>query len=302
MSFVCGTDFGENAARASEIAARLAAKAADRLTLVHAVELPTLAFLAGDPLLLPVRDSARLSKDVHQAADERLGAEAARLAKLSGANVVPRIAIATPDMGILEAAAESKPAFIVTGTRGRMAPARWILGSTADRLARRASDPVLVVREPCDGLDAWSKGEKSLRVLLGVSFDASFDEAAHATKTLAAWGPCELHFAHSTVEMSTLYSGYSVHSPMTPADAHAPTARAISYLAKGRGLAVEEGRVHLLNGTAAHALVDLAKRGGFDLIVLGTHSRRGLERALLGSVALGVLHHAPCPVLIAPVI
>ena len=38
------------------------------------------------------------------------------------------------------------------------------------------------------------------------------------------------------------------------------------------------------------------------LVVLGTHSRKGLDRALLGSVALGVLHHAPCPVLIAPVI
>jgi nucleotide-binding universal stress UspA family protein len=31
-----------------------------------------------------------------------------------------------------------------------------------------------------------------------------------------------------------------------------------------------------------------------DLIVLGTHGRRGLSRVLLGSVAEWVVHHAPC--------
>ena len=301
MSFVCGTDFGENATRATEIAARLAAKAGERLTLVHAIELPTIAYLAGDPIFLPVRDTARPTKDVQQAADTRLAQETGRLTKMTGANVVPRLAIATPSAGILEAAAETSPAFIVSGTHGRFAPGRWILGSTADRLARRATGPVLVVREPCDGLEAWSKGEQTLRVLVGVSFDESFDEAARATKALTAWGPCELHFAHSTIEMSTLYTGFAIKSPMTPADVQAPNAQMVMKLAKGRGLTVENGRIHLLEGTPAHALVDAAKRGSFDLIVVGTHSRRGLERALLGSVALGVLHHAPCPVLIAPV-
>ena len=176
MSFVCGTDFGENATRATEIAARLAAKAAERLTVVHAIELP--AIVAGDPFFVPMRDALRPSKELQEAADARLAGEAGRLAKMSGASVVPRLAIATPAAGILEVAAETKPAFIVTGTHGRSAPGRWILGSTADRLARRATGPVLVVREPCDGLEAWSKGVQTLRVLVGVSFDSSFD-AAH---------------------------------------------------------------------------------------------------------------------------
>ena len=302
MSFVCGTDFGKNASVAAEIAARLAAKAGEPLVLVHALEVPALGFVAGDPLFLPTRNLAGEAAALRDAVDTRLASEAARLAKLTGANVVPRLTIAAPDSAILEAAAETKPAFVVTGTHGRMAPARWILGSTADRLARRSHDPVLVVREPCEGLEAWTRGQTTLRVLLGVAFDESFDEAARAAKALTAWGPCELHFAFSRVEMSALYSGFTLHSPLTPADAHAPAARAIENLAKGRGLVVEKDRVHLLDGTPAHALVEAAKRGSFDLIVLGTHGRRGLERALLGSVALGVLHHSPCPVLIAPVV
>ena len=35
-----------------------------------------------------------------------------------------------------------------------------------------------------------------------------------------------------------------------------------------------------------------------DLIVIGSHRRRGIQRALLGSVAEAVLRHAPCPVLV----
>ena len=36
---------------------------------------------------------------------------------------------------------------------------------------------------------------------------------------------------------------------------------------------------------------------GIDLIVMGTHGRRGLSRALLGSVAENVVRTAPCAVL-----
>ena len=37
-----------------------------------------------------------------------------------------------------------------------------------------------------------------------------------------------------------------------------------------------------------------------DLVVLGSHDRRGLERLLKGSVAEQVLHEAPCAVFIHP--
>lgn len=59
------------------------------------------------------------------------------------------------------------------------------------------------------------------------------------------------------------------------------------------------GRVttKLLTGSAATEIVDFARDGGFDLIVMGTHGRKGLTHFLMGSVAERVVRLAPCPVM-----
>lgn len=53
-------------------------------------------------------------------------------------------------------------------------------------------------------------------------------------------------------------------------------------------------------GSPAGVLTDLAEREGLNLIVLGSPHRGAMGRALIGSVAEGVLHGAPCAVAIAP--
>jgi nucleotide-binding universal stress UspA family protein len=52
-------------------------------------------------------------------------------------------------------------------------------------------------------------------------------------------------------------------------------------------------------GTPATEIVRTATEWPADLVVIGSHGRRGLSRALLGSVAEAVMRHALCPVLIA---
>jgi nucleotide-binding universal stress UspA family protein len=53
------------------------------------------------------------------------------------------------------------------------------------------------------------------------------------------------------------------------------------------------------SGAVAPALVRYAEKHEIDLVVMGTQGRRGVERALSGSVAEEVLRTAPCPVLAA---
>ncbi len=50
-------------------------------------------------------------------------------------------------------------------------------------------------------------------------------------------------------------------------------------------------------GHVPTTIVDQALTRGADLVVIGTHGRRGFKRLLLGSVTEKVLHEAPCPVL-----
>lgn len=62
-----------------------------------------------------------------------------------------------------------------------------------------------------------------------------------------------------------------------------------------RGKPVHDSRSQ--SGHPVEVITNTAKSGSYDLIVLGTHGRTGLSRALIGSVAERVVRHAPCPVL-----
>ena len=66
--------------------------------------------------------------------------------------------------------------------------------------------------------------------------------------------------------------------------------------AKAAGVERKLVLVEARAATVAHVVVGQAKSLKADLIVLGTHGRRGLARFLLGSVAERVLGRAPCPV------
>lgn len=56
----------------------------------------------------------------------------------------------------------------------------------------------------------------------------------------------------------------------------------------------------VIHGHPAHALIERAKTGGFDVLVVGRKGHSALERFLLGSVTLKLAAHAPCPLLIVP--
>lgn len=69
--------------------------------------------------------------------------------------------------------------------------------------------------------------------------------------------------------------------------------------------AIERARVRLdgrfsrrtVSGEPLRTIIETARDGLYDLIVLGTHGRIGRLHALLGSVAEEVVRNAPCPVL-----
>jgi nucleotide-binding universal stress UspA family protein len=120
-------------------------------------------------------------------------------------------------------------------------------------------------------------------VLFATDFSSASEPAGRVARELARQWDGTLHVAH-------------VVPPVTdPADASKRLERLGTSL--GDGLSVKTA---LLSGRVARHIIDYARETSVGLIVLGTHGRTGVSRALLGSVAEAVVRLAPCPVLTVP--
>ncbi len=53
----------------------------------------------------------------------------------------------------------------------------------------------------------------------------------------------------------------------------------------------------IIRGTPAHEILDFCEKNDINLIVMGTHGRKGLDRLIFGSTAEKVVKNARCPVL-----
>jgi nucleotide-binding universal stress UspA family protein len=57
-------------------------------------------------------------------------------------------------------------------------------------------------------------------------------------------------------------------------------------------------KAELIVGEIVEEIVNFAKKREADLIIIGTHGSKGIEKLLLGSVAERVVKRAPCPTLV----
>ncbi|MET0384317.1 MAG: universal stress protein, partial [Polyangiales bacterium] len=68
--------------------------------------------------------------------------------------------------------------------------------------------------------------------------------------------------------------------------------------ARDNGVAIHRARA-LAGASVYETIIEQADRGGYDMIVIGSHGRSGWSRLVIGSVAERVVRHAHCPVLVA---
>ncbi|MBX7098686.1 MAG: universal stress protein [Myxococcaceae bacterium] len=77
-------------------------------------------------------------------------------------------------------------------------------------------------------------------------------------------------------------------------DAEAQLTKAATTL-QSPGLKIDR---KVLRGTTVECLIDLAQKEQADLVVVGSHGRGAVQRALLGSVSSRLVHQCPRPVLV----
>jgi nucleotide-binding universal stress UspA family protein len=117
---------------------------------------------------------------------------------------------------------------------------------------------------------------------------------------MAAEERASLTFAHA-VEVTKIIAMTSTSTvgPQFALTAALEAGREI--LAQAQAQAKEakvEAATELLEGDCVSALLELVQRKHADLMVVGSHGRGGISRALLGSVAEGILRRSPIPVLV----
>ena len=275
------TDFSEHAERALEWAAALAKRFGAELELVASVFVVPVA--AGPHSYGIPPDYLR---NAREQADRHLDEIASRLRR-EGIAVRCTVLHEEPSSGVCARAAETKADLAALGTRGRSGLAHVLLGSVAERTARLAKCPVLV-------LHAGSPAPRPLRTLL-VPMD--FSPSALAALALART------LVESGGEIVLLHGIAPVYSAGAPArvleDPRAEEAARAEFEKLRASLVGVNARLVLRYGAADEAVLEAAAQLAADAIVMGTRGRSGLAHVLLGSVAERVLRRASPPVFIA---
>jgi nucleotide-binding universal stress UspA family protein len=277
-----GVDFSPESQRAVDHASMLARQTGAAMTLVHVSTIPP-------PVSVAPNDAwAALLR-------ERLAANRVRLDELrerlraQGIDVSHVLADGDPDPGLVDAARELGADLIVVGTHGRSGVQRLVLGSVAEKTIRLASSAVLVTRGevPVGGYR---------HVVVGTDFsDLAWRALERALELTAPGGHVHVVYAWQAPYIEYDLTGQMLVGLREAAEIEVETNRE-RVLAMPRPPGVMVG-LDLADGVPFVVLDEYSKSA--QLLVVGSHGRRGIRRFLLGSVAEATVRHARCSVLVA---
>ena len=280
------TDFSEHAETAIETAEILAKPLGAQIHLLHVLHLPVQA-VTPEMAVVPVG----FWQDLRTHAERKLD-ESRKAIEKQGVRCTTEILEDIPGFAIAAAAKRANADLIVMGSRGLTGLKHALLGSVAERTVRTAPCPVLTVKR--DG-----GGPLRLRtILVPMDFSPASHRALELAKELAkSAGPAHLILVHAyyvpiELEQFLIQQGDPVLERLSES-----VTKDLEKILKGLQDAGISSEYLANRGAPERLIIELAKQKHADLIVMGTHGRRGLSHLLLGSVAERVVRTAECPVL-----
>jgi nucleotide-binding universal stress UspA family protein len=217
---------------------------------------------------------------------------AERLAGRDAGTVSVIVEEGAPDEVIVAQADEVGADLIVVGSRGA-GERRRLFGSVAEKVVRHAHGPVLVARPSRD----------TGRILLATDFSGPAQPAAQLAAEEAV-RRCSSVVALHSLELVAPEVAMGDPPMMVPLPFAAYPVEELREVARKRltqtlsDLGIP-GDVAVTQGPPGDAIVELAEKEHVDLVVIGTSGLTGIDRLLLGSVALRVVRDAGCSVLVA---
>jgi len=136
------------------------------------------------------------------------------------------------------------------------------------------------------------------KILFPIDFASNYQPLLPWVSTFATKFDATVYVLFVTQDLSSYSTFYVPHGNIQSfqQEAMAAAKKKMDAVVKEsfQGFAKLETRVEL--GSPADKVLAFANQEKIDLIVMGAHGRKGLERAIFGSVADKVLRGAPCPV------
>ena len=230
--------------------------------------------------------------DAEARAAELLVEDAAKRLTREGIEVATAVTEGYPPTSIIAYAQDWDADFIVVGSHGHSGISRFLLGSVAQSVVRGAHCSVEIVR------DRSIEGRTGMRILLAT--DGS-EHSAGAARSVAERPWPEGTEVKVVCSVKVMVPAADPWFPVGDAgqllEEHSRQAReyleASEQMMRDAGLKASSA---VLTDGAKASIVDEAREWGADLVVLGSHGRRGLNRILMGSVSEAVAMHAPCSV------
>lgn len=292
LRILLATDGSQGAKGAETYACALAVSWGGTLTVMNVLEFP--------PGLNPEYPVNRLylGELMKQATRELFELKAR--ATESGVPVHTRVATGIPSEEVLAAAAAEDSELIVVGTRGKTGLEHVVLGSTAERVIRTAPCPVLAVRREERDLEQIGSDRRHPgmfdRILVPIDFsDCSLDALEYAV-VVAQRAKASLTLLHVLEPVS-----YGLDFALPQMTKREQMRDAIKERLAGLVSALTAVGVKsdylIRGGLPGDSILAAARSQPVDMILMGTHGRRGLSHAFYGSVAESVLRKAQCPVL-----
>ncbi|RKI55641.1 universal stress protein [Corallococcus sp. AB049A] len=288
MNIASTTHFSDASRRAGETAALLARRMDASLLLVHA---------------LPGNVVRTFGERAHEAVRVALQDEARRLEALSGSRVEPVVLTGEPE-GALSALVTERDLKLVVSAAPREETPFLGLGGTVDRMAQALTVPFLVVRE-ASALEAWARGERPLRVMVGVDRSRPFEVARDWVKELSRFGPLEVvggrifWVSEEAKRLGLVHPRSYKDVSLELREALEREADALLEPLRIPGVTVR-ARLEPGLGRVADHLVALAEEEHVDVLVVGTHHRKALAR--LWSVSQHARRLASMSVVSVPVL
>jgi nucleotide-binding universal stress UspA family protein len=244
-------------------------------------------------------DTMKLSETYLKRLEEQVRRGVKDLGGEANLKILTALLSGKPASEIMRYAQEIDAGLIVMASRGSSANEPWQLGSTAAKVIRASSKPVLLIRNPAD--ETARRNNKLIKkILLPLDRSASGEAAVPYIEEMAQGLGAKLvlfHIVEPPVQTLTDpdVNTANVYSQKRERAAIAAYLSNIEKRLKTKGLSVSSVSEA---GAPADVIIDYAHENAIDLIAMSTHGRSGIGRWLLGSVTEKVINAADTPVLV----